>query len=76
MLRGVNGLCDGCVHQKRIVSGKGSTFSMCLRSRWDARYPKYPRLPVTDCEGYEPATRTEPADPFDATRTTPSPSGR
>jgi hypothetical protein len=48
------GLCASCVHQKLIRSGRGSTFSMCLRHREEPAYPKYPRLPVTACPGYEP----------------------
>ena len=47
------GLCDSCVHQKLIRSGRGSEFSMCLRHRTDERFPKYPRLPVERCPGYE-----------------------
>jgi hypothetical protein len=50
------GLCDSCVHQKIIRSGRGSEFSMCLRSKTDQRYPKYPRLPVLECPGYEKRT--------------------
>jgi hypothetical protein len=30
---------------------------MCLRSKTDARFPKYPRLPVTECPGYVRAIR-------------------
>jgi len=49
------GLCDRCAHQKLIHNTRGSTFSMCLRSRTEPeRYPKYPRLPVRACGGYEP----------------------
>jgi hypothetical protein len=48
------GLCDACVHQRLIRSGRGSQFSMCLRHRTEPeRYPKYPRLPVLTCPGYE-----------------------
>ena len=47
------GLCDSCEHQKLIKSGRGSVFSMCLRHRTDDRFPKYPRLPVERCPGYE-----------------------
>ena len=47
------GLCDTCVHQKLIRSGRGSEFSMCLRHRTDNRFPKYPRIPVERCPGYE-----------------------
>ena len=47
------GLCDTCEHQKVVRSGRGSTFSMCLRHRTEPeRYPKYPRLPVRECAGY------------------------
>jgi hypothetical protein len=41
------------VHQKIVKSGRGSVFSMCLRHRTDERFPKYPRLPVERCPGYE-----------------------
>jgi L-amino acid N-acyltransferase YncA len=47
------GLCSTCAHQKLIRSGRGSTFSMCLRHQTDPRYPKYPRLPVIECPGHE-----------------------
>jgi hypothetical protein len=47
------GLCDSCLHQKLIKSGRGSVFSMCLRHRTDERFPKYPRIPVERCPGYE-----------------------
>jgi hypothetical protein len=47
------GLCDTCEHQKLIKSGRGSEFSMCLRHRTDERFPKYPRIPVERCPGYE-----------------------
>lgn len=48
------GLCDACAWQRVITSGKGSLFSLCQRSRDDARFPKYPPLPVLRCGGYEP----------------------
>ena len=47
------GLCDSCVHQKLIRNTRGSTFSLCERSKTDNRFPKYPRLPVARCAGYE-----------------------
>ena len=48
-----SGLCDSCRHQKLIKNPRGSTFSRCERSKTDKRYPKYPRLPVVECEGWE-----------------------
>jgi len=47
------GLCDSCRHQKLIRNTRGSTFSMCERSKTDDRYAKYPRLPVERCPGWE-----------------------
>ena len=48
------GLCNTCVHQKVVRSGRGSVFSMCLRHRTQPKYPKYPRVPVARCPGFEP----------------------
>jgi 4'-phosphopantetheinyl transferase len=51
------GLCDDCVHQRIVRNTRGSTFSLCERSRDEPeRFPRYPRLPVTACTGYEPRT--------------------
>jgi len=36
-----------------VVSGKGSVFWMCERSKVDARFRKYPPLPVLACPGFE-----------------------
>jgi hypothetical protein len=47
------GLCDTCRHQKLIHTTRGSTFSMCERAKTDARFAKYPRIPVERCPGYE-----------------------
>jgi len=49
------GLCDSCRHQQVVRNTRGSSFSLCRRSREDERYPRYPRLPVLSCPGYEPA---------------------
>ena len=48
------GLCDSCAHQQIVRNTRGSVFSLCLRSRTEPdRYPRYPRVPVTQCEGWE-----------------------
>jgi hypothetical protein len=47
------GLCADCLYARRIVSAKGSAFWLCGRSEWDPRFPRYPRLPVLQCDGYE-----------------------
>jgi hypothetical protein len=56
------GLCDTCVHAKRIVSARGSTFLMCGLHERDPRFAKYPRLPVVRCAGYEREPSTSPPD--------------
>jgi hypothetical protein len=48
------GLCAACAHGRRIASARGSVFWLCARSTEDPRFPKYPRLPVLSCAGYEP----------------------
>jgi hypothetical protein len=54
------GLCDSCRHQRLISNTRGSTFSMCERSKNEPEFPKYPRVPVLECKGYEkkPPTAT------------------
>jgi hypothetical protein len=49
-----NGLCDSCAHQQLVPNTRGSVFSLCLRSRTDKRFPRYPPVPVAACSGYEP----------------------
>jgi hypothetical protein len=57
------GLCDSCAHQQLVPNTRGSVFSLCRRSRDEPeRFPRYPRLPVTGCPGYEEEARTEGAD--------------
>jgi hypothetical protein len=54
------GLCDTCRHQRIVRNTRGGAFSMCERAKFDERFPKYPRLPVERCPGWErrdPATR-------------------
>ncbi|MGD9737346.1 MAG: hypothetical protein AB7V58_17315 [Solirubrobacterales bacterium] len=48
------GLCDRCRHQRLVPNTRGSVFSLCERSRADERFPRYPRLPVIECAGFEP----------------------
>jgi hypothetical protein len=47
------GLCVACRHLRRVRTDKNSVFYQCQRAKTDARYPKYPRLPVLHCPGYE-----------------------
>ena len=47
------GLCETCLHQRVIRNTRGSSFSMCERAKTDPAFPKYPRLPVLECPGWE-----------------------
>jgi len=48
------GLCAACRHARRQTSARGSVFWRCLRAETDARFPRYPPLPVRACPGHEP----------------------
>jgi hypothetical protein len=47
------GLCASCRHVEIVTSARGSTFYLCGLSYTDARFPKYPALPVQACGGFE-----------------------
>jgi GNAT superfamily N-acetyltransferase len=49
------GLCETCAHAKLNATRKGTAYLRCTRATWDQRLPRYPRLPVIDCPGYEKA---------------------
>lgn len=50
------GLCQDCMHARRIESDRGSVFFLCQLALTDSRFKKYPRLPVLSCPGYERQT--------------------
>ena len=47
------GLCADCRYAQTMKSDRGSVFYRCERSATDPAFPKYPRLPVRQCPGYE-----------------------
>ena len=49
------GLCIACLHHRVIQTRTGSRFFLCQRSFSDPEYPRYPRLPVLRCRGFEDA---------------------
>jgi hypothetical protein len=57
------GLCDRCRHQRLVPNTRGSVFSLCERSRSDPAYPRYPRLPVLSCPGFDARSESSPAPP-------------
>lgn len=56
-------LCETCRHVRIVTTPKGSRFVLCTRSTDDARFAKYPPLPVVRCVGFEliepPSLRNE-----------------
>lgn len=49
----IAGLCPHCQHSCLVESSKGSVFLLCELSKTDPHFPKYPRLPVLACSGYQ-----------------------
>jgi hypothetical protein len=48
------GICNVCRHQQVVRTTRGSAFSLCRRARDEPeRFPRYPRIPVTGCPGFE-----------------------
>jgi hypothetical protein len=54
-LGGPAGLCQGCQHAKLNETNRGTAYLRCTRAAWDERLPRYPRLPVTECPGFDQA---------------------
>ena len=48
------GLCASCSHAE-ILRSKRSAFLRCARAAADARFARYPTLPVLSCRGFEAA---------------------
>lgn len=53
-LGGQPGRCRSCRHA-RLKASERSVFLRCSLADTDPRFPRYPRLPVVACDGYEPA---------------------
>ena len=49
------GLCRICQHPKLNETRRGTVYLRCTRAAWDTSLPRYPRLPVAECPGFEPA---------------------
>ena len=46
------GLCARCAHVHVVENDRGSRFYLCRLSTVDPRFPKYPRIPVLACSGF------------------------
>jgi hypothetical protein len=55
------GLCETCLHSRRIISDRGSVFFLCQLSFSNPQFRKYPRLPVSECPGYAAGNRAKEA---------------
>ena len=51
--RSSGGLCPAC-RFARVVTSRRTRFTLCERSFTEARFPRYPRLPVLTCDGFVP----------------------
>jgi len=51
------GLCASCKYLKVVENERGRSFILCLLSKTDSSYARYPPLPVLNCPGYLPAKR-------------------
>ena len=49
------GLCAACLHARVVRTPRGSEFWLCEQSKRDARFAKYPALPLLACAGFERA---------------------
>ncbi len=52
------GLCADCVHVRVVENVHGSRFYLCGKSFADPAFPRYPRLPVRECAGFDPVGRS------------------
>jgi hypothetical protein len=57
------GLCGSCRHARIVGNDRGSTFVLCERSTTDPAFPRYPRLPVVTCAGFEAQPSVRPDEP-------------
>jgi hypothetical protein len=56
------GLCASCLHARVLRSDRGAVFYQCRLAENDSRYPRYPRLPMLACPGFQARPVSEDAD--------------
>lgn len=49
------GLCADCLHARVNETRRGTAYLRCALATADNRFARYPRLPVTECAGYDPS---------------------
>jgi hypothetical protein len=55
------GLCAACRHASVKETRRGTVYLRCTRASWDDRLTRYPRLPVSECPGFDPPADAVPA---------------
>jgi hypothetical protein len=58
-------MCGECLHAAVKGTNRGTAYLRCTRASWDERLVRYPRLPVTDCVGFQSAADTDGQAPVD-----------
>ena len=58
-LGGQPGLCRDCQHARINETRRGTAYLRCGRASWDDRLARYPRLPVSECVGFQPLSPAE-----------------
>lgn len=53
------GLCGDCRHALLNQTRRGPVYLRCGLASTDEAFPRYPRLPVLRCPGYQPASLPE-----------------
>ena len=56
------GLCNACVHQRVVVSGRGSAFTLCRLASENPSLRRYPVLPVLSCSSFVLVRKPQAAD--------------
>lgn len=51
---GEAGLCGNCRHALLNQTRRGPVYLRCQLASIDEAFPRYPRLPVLRCSGYQP----------------------
>jgi hypothetical protein len=57
------GLCAGCRHARVNQTRRGPSYLRCQLAGIDDAYPRYPRLPVLSCAGFQPLQPAEQDSP-------------
>lgn len=58
----IAGLCAQCRHARLNQTRRGPVYLRCQLASVDEAFPRYPRLPVLRCAGYQPAEGPQPAE--------------